>query len=108
MDLSKLQSRVSSSYIPPHRTQLHPRTILYPNPRASSSSSNRDKCLILFASLFVFPFLFYLFYTAIGVHQSSKFGESKTNSSVSSSMPPQPTLEFTSSSSSTLVPPLLR
>ncbi|XP_028068380.1 probable apyrase 6, partial [Camellia sinensis] len=79
MDLSKLQSRVSSSYIPPHRTQLHPRTILYPNPRASSSSSNRDKCLILFASLFVFPFLFYLFYTALGVHQSSKFGESKTN-----------------------------
>ncbi|CAL5401590.1 unnamed protein product [Camellia sinensis] len=79
MDLSKLQSRVSSSYIPPHRTQLHSRTILYPNPRASSSSSNRDKCLILFASLFVFPFLFYLFYTALGVHQSSKFGESKTN-----------------------------
>ncbi|KAL7202914.1 hypothetical protein ACSBR1_034383 [Camellia fascicularis] len=79
MDLSKLQSRVSSSYIPPHRTQLHPRTILYPNPKPSSSSSNRDKCLILFACLFVFPFLFYLFYTALGVHQSSKFGESKTN-----------------------------
>ncbi|KAA8544433.1 hypothetical protein F0562_022527 [Nyssa sinensis] len=81
MDLSNLQSRVSSAYIPPHRTQLHPRmhpfSSLSPPNNPPKLHSNRDKWLILAASLFVVPFLFYLFTIARGVHQSSKFGESK-------------------------------
>ncbi|XP_059640980.1 probable apyrase 6 isoform X2 [Cornus florida] len=78
MDLSNIQSRVSSSYIPLHRTQLHPRMHSLSPPKPSSFQSNRDKWLILAASLFVVPFFFYLFTIARGVHRSPKFGESKS------------------------------
>ncbi|XP_042955871.1 probable apyrase 6 [Carya illinoinensis] len=79
MDVSNLQSRSSTSYIPPHRTQLHPRMHLFspapPNPKPSHSQT---KWLLLFASLFTLPFLFYLFNTAQKIHKSSKFSEPKS------------------------------
>ncbi|XP_042511824.1 probable apyrase 6 [Macadamia integrifolia] len=84
MDYSNLQSRVSAAYIPPHRTQLHPRmhsfsTFASPNPKPSqiACSQSRDKWWILAASLLMVPFLFYIFAIARGVHQSSKFSESR-------------------------------
>ncbi|XP_022642546.1 probable apyrase 6 isoform X2 [Vigna radiata var. radiata] len=77
----------SSSYIPPHRTQLHPRMIsLYTSSSPSSSHTNPNpnkphtgKCLLfLFAFLFfTAPFLFYLFSTALQIHSSPKFGDSR-------------------------------
>ncbi|XP_043711290.1 probable apyrase 6 [Telopea speciosissima] len=84
MDYSNLQSRVSAAYIPPHRTQLHPRmhsfsSFASPNPKPSqiASSQSRDKWWILVTALLMVPFLFYLFAIARGVHQSSKFSESR-------------------------------
>ncbi|RVW61007.1 putative apyrase 6 [Vitis vinifera] len=75
MDLSTLQSRASSAYIPPHRTQLHPRLYSIPTPKPSSSLSqhSRDKWLIIAAFVLTVPFLFYLFSLAQGLHRSSKF-----------------------------------
>ncbi|XP_027932301.1 probable apyrase 6 isoform X3 [Vigna unguiculata] len=76
------------SYIPPHRTQLHPRMIsLYTSsPSSSSTHTNPNpnkphtgKCLLfLFAFLFfTAPFLFYLFSTALQIHSSPKFADSR-------------------------------
>ncbi|XP_028758020.1 probable apyrase 6 [Neltuma alba] len=88
MDLqTNLQSRSSASsssaYIPPHRTQLHPRMIsLYsspPHPNLQPNSNRQStKWLILVASLCTVPFLFYLFTTAQKIHNSSKFAEPKS------------------------------
>lgn len=66
MDRSALHSR--SSYIPPHRTQLHPR-MFFPKP----PSPSRAKYFLAAAAFLVFPFLFYLFSTARSVHLSSRF-----------------------------------
>ncbi|XP_031248275.1 probable apyrase 6 [Pistacia vera] len=77
MDFSKLQSRVNTPYIPPHRTQLHPR-VHHPNPNPNSNfkvTSNRNKLLLLLASLFTIPSLYCLFSTARKLHQSAKFVE---------------------------------
>ncbi|XP_044482890.1 probable apyrase 6 isoform X2 [Mangifera indica] len=71
MDFSNLQSRVNTPYIPPHRTQLHPR-MHHPNPKLPN---NRNKFLILLVSLFTIPTLYYLFSTARKLHQSAKFAE---------------------------------
>ncbi|RZC83320.1 hypothetical protein C5167_046106 [Papaver somniferum] len=81
MDYTNLQSRASNSYIPPHRTQLHPRmhSLSPPFPKLSqiSSSQSREKWWTVGAILLIIPFLFYLFTIAKGIHQSSKFDESK-------------------------------
>ncbi|KAI3926856.1 hypothetical protein MKX01_032771 [Papaver californicum] len=81
MDYTNLQSRVSNSYIPPHRTQLHPRmhSLSPPFPKLSqiSSSQSREKWWTVGAILLIIPFLFYLFTFAKGIHQSSKFDETK-------------------------------
>ncbi|KAK7306727.1 hypothetical protein VNO77_44683 [Canavalia gladiata] len=78
---SSSSSSFSSSYIPPHRTQLHPRMIsLYSSSSLSHPNPNpkphtNTKCL-LFLLAFIFftaPFLFYLFSTALQIHSSSKF-----------------------------------
>ncbi|KAJ0021122.1 hypothetical protein Pint_31552 [Pistacia integerrima] len=77
MDFSKLQSRVNTPYIPPHRTQLHPR-MHHPNPNPNPNfkvTSNRNKLLLLLASLFTIPSLYCLFSTARKLHQSAKFVE---------------------------------
>ncbi|KAI4308328.1 hypothetical protein L6164_031412 [Bauhinia variegata] len=78
-----LQSRSSSvAYIPPHRTQLHPRMIsLYsstPSRLPSNSNRTQTKWLVLVASLFTIPFFFYLFTTAQKIHNSTKFTEPKS------------------------------
>ncbi|XP_059430307.1 probable apyrase 6 isoform X2 [Corylus avellana] len=76
--MSNLQSRSSStSYIPPHRTQLHPRMHLFSPTHANPKPhfQSQTKCLLLFASLFTVPFLFYLFSTAQKIHQSAKFAQ---------------------------------
>ncbi|KAI9074027.1 hypothetical protein K1719_044027 [Acacia pycnantha] len=88
MDLQKnVQSRSSSSsssaYIPPHRTQLHPRMIsVYsspPHPNLQPNSNRQStKWLIHVSSLCTIPFLFYLFTTAQKIHTSSKFAEPKS------------------------------
>lgn len=82
MDYTNLQSRASNSYIPPHRTQLHPRmhSLSPPFPKLSqiSSSQSREKWWTVGAILLIIPFLFYLFTIAKGIHQPSKFDESKT------------------------------
>ncbi|XP_027344744.1 probable apyrase 6 [Abrus precatorius] len=81
-NLQPRPSSSSSSYIPPHRTQLHPRMISVYSSSLSSSSSNQKphttKCLLfLFAFLFfTAPFLFYLFSTALQIHSSPKFSDS--------------------------------
>ncbi|KAI3917040.1 hypothetical protein MKX01_003489 [Papaver californicum] len=81
MDYTNLQSRVSNSHIPPHRTQLHPRmhSLAPPFPKLSqiSSSQSRERWWTVGAILLIIPFLFYLFTIAKGIHQSSKFDESK-------------------------------
>ncbi|XP_057953728.1 probable apyrase 6 isoform X2 [Malania oleifera] len=83
MDFSTLQSRASTAYIPPHRTQLHPRMHSFssslppPPPTPKSPLHSREKWLILAASLFLLPFVFYFFSMARGVHQSSKFSAPK-------------------------------
>ncbi|KAJ4970568.1 hypothetical protein NE237_003667 [Protea cynaroides] len=84
MDYSNLQSRASAAYIPPHSTQLHPRmhsfsSFASSNPKSSQIvwSQSRDKWWIFAAALLMVPFLFYLFAIARGVHQSSKFSESR-------------------------------
>ncbi|KAF6147720.1 hypothetical protein GIB67_006693 [Kingdonia uniflora] len=85
MDSSKLQSRVSTN-VPPHRTQLHPRMQSFSsisssqNPKSnpiSSSLQSREKWLVLLASLLIIPFVFYMFSMGRGIHQSSKFDDSK-------------------------------
>ncbi|KAG4917987.1 hypothetical protein AAZX31_20G049900 [Glycine max] len=75
-----------SSYIPPHRTQLHPRMISlysssssslkYPNP---NNKPHNAKCLLFFFALLFFtaPFLFYLFSTALQLYSSPKFADSR-------------------------------
>ncbi|TXG73425.1 hypothetical protein EZV62_002004 [Acer yangbiense] len=79
MDLPNLQSRVTSHYIPPHRTQLHPRMHAFssnPNSKPTTNNNkNKNKLVILIAFLFTVPSLYYLFATAQKVHQSSKFAE---------------------------------
>ncbi|XP_010922903.1 probable apyrase 6 isoform X2 [Elaeis guineensis] len=81
MDFSSLQSRVSfsssssSSYFPPHRTQLHPR-MHYAAPPASlrpPSPSRSERCWLLAAGLLILPFLFYLFAVARRAHTSARF-----------------------------------
>ncbi|KAM7497029.1 hypothetical protein LguiA_021443 [Lonicera macranthoides] len=88
---SNLQSRVSSSssssYIPPHRTQLHPRmhtplsslsSLLPPNPNPKFPPPKDNKYLLILAtSLFIIPFFFYLFTITHNFHKHSKFSESK-------------------------------
>ncbi|KAH1215165.1 putative apyrase 6 [Glycine max] len=76
-------SSPSSSYIPPHRTQLHPRMIsLYssssPNPNPNNKP-HTTRCLLFFFALLFFtaPFLFYLFSTALQIHSSPKFADSR-------------------------------
>ncbi|XP_068658689.1 probable apyrase 6 isoform X2 [Aristolochia californica] len=85
MNFSSLQSRVTAAaYIPPHKTQLHPRMHSFnapfpsslPKP-ANSPLLSRDKYWILAATLLILPFVFYLFAIARGVHLSSKFSEPK-------------------------------
>nr|XP_007146159.1 hypothetical protein PHAVU_006G017300g [Phaseolus vulgaris]ESW18153.1 hypothetical protein PHAVU_006G017300g [Phaseolus vulgaris] len=74
----------SPSYIPPHRTQLHPRMIsLYtsssthtnPNPHKPHTA----KCLLYFFAFLFFtaPFIFYLFSTALQIHSNPKFADSR-------------------------------
>ncbi|KAI9196522.1 hypothetical protein LWI28_024653 [Acer negundo] len=79
MDLPNLQSRVTSHYIPPHRTQLHPRMHAFssnPNSKPiTNNNKNKNKLVIFIAFLFTVPSLYYLFNTAQKVHQSSKFAE---------------------------------
>ncbi|KAJ4724593.1 Nucleoside phosphatase GDA1/CD39 [Melia azedarach] len=78
MEFSNLQSRVSSPYIPPHRTQLHPRMHSFspaPSHPNSKLTNKRNKLLILLAPLLIIPFLYYLFSNAQQVHQSAKFAE---------------------------------
>ncbi|XP_031493833.1 probable apyrase 6 [Nymphaea colorata] len=77
MDFSTLQSRISSApYIPPHRTQIHPRihpfSSLNSKP-ASNTFFTREKCWIFLALLILVTFVVYLFSIARGVHFSSKF-----------------------------------
>ncbi|KAF2322310.1 hypothetical protein GH714_010918 [Hevea brasiliensis] len=84
MDFSTLQSRASTAYFPPHRTQLHPRMHLdsfsspYQPPQNPNNKSQTHKFLILFISLLTVAFLFYLFSTAQKIHHSSKFAEPKS------------------------------
>ncbi|KAG8644138.1 probable apyrase 6 isoform X1 [Manihot esculenta] len=84
MDFSTLQSRASTAYFPPHRTQLHPRMHLnsFSSPYQPSQNPNNKsqihKFLILFIFLLTVPFLFYLFSTAQKIHHSSKFAEPKS------------------------------
>uniref|UniRef100_A0A7N0URE1 Apyrase n=1 Tax=Kalanchoe fedtschenkoi TaxID=63787 RepID=A0A7N0URE1_KALFE len=83
MDYSNLQSRVStsssSSYIPPHRTQIHPRLMnsysaAAPNPKLQQQAQNQQhKWIIVVSSLLTLPFVFYLFSTARKIHTSTKF-----------------------------------
>ncbi|KAK9280155.1 hypothetical protein L1049_013842 [Liquidambar formosana] len=84
MDVSNLQSRVSTAYIPPHRTQIHPRimhSFSSPSPPPNPKQQQPQlKWLILIASLFTLPFLFYLFTTARKIHHSSKFQAPKPKS----------------------------
>ncbi|CAJ1964894.1 unnamed protein product [Sphenostylis stenocarpa] len=77
-------SSSSPSYIPPHRTQVHPRMIslytsssTHPNP--NPHKPHAAKCLLfLFAFLFfTAPFLFYIFFTALQIHSSPKFTDSR-------------------------------
>ena len=83
MDFSRWSSSSSSSAasIPPHRTQLHPRMHLFSstNPNRQHQQTFHSKWLILLASLFTVPFLFYLFSTAHKIHQSAKFADPKSS-----------------------------
>ncbi|KAG6495413.1 probable apyrase 6 [Zingiber officinale] len=86
MDFSSLQSRPSSSsssslgsggaYIPPHRTQLHPR-LYYSAPSSVASRSlplgGGGRRWILAAGLLILPFLFYLLAAAGRTHVSAHF-----------------------------------
>ncbi|KAG6763168.1 hypothetical protein POTOM_033706 [Populus tomentosa] len=83
MDFSALQSRpFTASYFPLHRTQLHPRmhslASPYPPQQQSTKSQKARKFLILLATLFTIPFLFYIFSTAQRTHRSSKFANPNT------------------------------
>ncbi|CAK7329205.1 unnamed protein product [Dovyalis caffra] len=83
MDFSALQSRPSTAaYFPLHRTQLHPRmhsfASPYPPQQQSTKSQKTHKILIVLATLFTIPFLFYLFSTAQKIHHSSKFANPNT------------------------------
>ncbi|KAF5744950.1 apyrase 6 [Tripterygium wilfordii] len=81
MDFSNLQSRASNAYIPPHRTQIHPRMHIhlpsYPHNSANKSQHHHHlhRYVALFASILTIPFLFYLFSTARKIHQNPKFVE---------------------------------
>ncbi|XP_048136032.1 probable apyrase 6 isoform X2 [Rhodamnia argentea] len=78
MDSSNLQSRASSSssHIPPHRTQLHPRMHSFPPPfPPQPHPKSRPRFLVLAASLCIAPFLYYIFTTALSIHNSSKFAD---------------------------------
>ncbi|XP_050285899.1 probable apyrase 6 isoform X1 [Quercus robur] len=80
---SSSYSSSSSAFIPPHRTQLHPRMHLFsqpPNPsKQQQQHSFHSKCLLLLASLFTVPFLFHLFSTAQKIHSSTKFTDPKSS-----------------------------
>ncbi|KAK4607152.1 hypothetical protein RGQ29_001108 [Quercus rubra] len=80
---SSYSSSSSSAFIPPHRTQLHPRMHLFPqqpNPsKQQQQHSFHSKCLLLLASLFTVPFLFHLFSTAHKIHSSTKFTDPKSS-----------------------------
>ncbi|CAM8889243.1 unnamed protein product [Rhodiola kirilowii] len=92
MDYSNLQSRVStststsSSYIPPHRTQIHPRMInsystTTANTKIQQQSQNQQfKWIVVISSLLTLPFVFYLFSTARKIHTSTKFQTSQLKS----------------------------
>ncbi|KAL8129984.1 hypothetical protein V2J09_019139 [Rumex salicifolius] len=87
MEFPRLQSRVSSSasssssssYVPLHKTQLHPRMqpflLSTPNSKSISSSPNKNphKLLLLFVSISLLPFLFYLVSLYRSIHLSTKF-----------------------------------
>ncbi|XP_030458732.2 probable apyrase 6 [Syzygium oleosum] len=89
MDLSNLQSRASpsssssssslssSSYILPHRTQLPPRMHSFP-PQPPPRPRPKLLLLALAAALCVVPFLYYIFATALGLHNSSRFADPST------------------------------
>ncbi|RDX85380.1 putative apyrase 3, partial [Mucuna pruriens] len=81
MNFPKNPSSSSSSYIPPHRTQLHPRMIsLYsPTRLHTNPKPHTVKCLFFFFAFLFFtaPFLFYLFSTALQIHSSSKFADTR-------------------------------
>ncbi|GAB4859912.1 hypothetical protein Ancab_011393 [Ancistrocladus abbreviatus] len=79
---SPLSSSSSSFFVPPHKTQLHPR--MHPLSLSSSSSSpkssnNPHKYLFLFISLSLLPFLIYLFSLYRSIHLSTKFIPSNSN-----------------------------
>ncbi|KAK7829810.1 probable apyrase 3 [Quercus suber] len=80
---SSSYSSSSSAFIPPHRTQLHPRMHLFPQPpnpsKQQQQHSFHSKCLLLLASLFTVPFLFHLFSTAHKIHSSTKFTDPKSS-----------------------------
>ncbi|KDP42912.1 hypothetical protein JCGZ_23854 [Jatropha curcas] len=85
MESSSLLSRASTTYFPPHRTQLHPRMHLhsfssssYPSSQNPNNKSQIHKCFIFCISFLSIPFLFYLFSTARKIHHSSKFAEPKS------------------------------
>ncbi|TKY50019.1 apyrase 6 [Spatholobus suberectus] len=72
-------SSSSSSHIPPHRTQLHPRMISPYTSTPPSPKPHSPKCLLFFFALLFFtaPFLFYLFSTALQIHSSPKFADAR-------------------------------
>ncbi|KAK1319544.1 putative apyrase 6 [Acorus calamus] len=79
MDFTTLQSRVSPAYIPPHRTQLHPRMHAFTSRPPSIPPPSRERWWILAVGLLILPFLLYLVAIARGVHRSSRFGEPRQN-----------------------------
>ncbi|KAK1278868.1 putative apyrase 6 [Acorus gramineus] len=79
MDFTTLQSRVSPAYIPPHRTQLHPRMHAFTSRPPSIPPPSRERWWILAVGLLILPFLLYLAAIARGVHRSSRFGEPRQN-----------------------------
>ncbi|XP_058107595.1 probable apyrase 6 isoform X2 [Magnolia sinica] len=83
MDFSNLQSRISTAYIPPHRTQLHPRMHSFSSPLSKplpsqSTPPHHLKWWYVAAALLTLAFLLYLFSLARGVHLSSRFSDPKS------------------------------
>ncbi|KAL6009719.1 hypothetical protein ACLOJK_000148 [Asimina triloba] len=82
MDISTLQSRISTAYIPPHRTQLHPRMHPFAAPLSKPfppqpAPHPHLKWWSLAAALLALLFLLYLVSLARGVHLSSRFSDPK-------------------------------
>lgn len=65
------QWRITTPYIPPHRTQVHPRM----QGLSSKPINNKTKVVISIAFVLMVPSVYYLFMTAQKVHQSSKFAD---------------------------------